>query len=189
MILLIDNYDSFTYNLYQYISQLGRKVKVMRNDAIGLDDLDETVYSAIVISPGPGKPREAGISVEIIRRMAGKLPIFGVCLGHQAIVEAFGGTVIPAPQPVHGKVSQIYHNGVGIYHNLTNPFAAGRYHSLIASQYDLPDCLAITAKTEDNLIMSVEHKTFNIHGVQYHPESILTNQGMNVLQNFFRAIH
>jgi len=184
MILLIDNYDSFTYNVYQYIADLGYEVRVVRNDRITLEEIEAGGYSAIVISPGPGTPDDAGISRDAVKRFAGKMPILGICLGHQVIGEAFGGKVIRAPQPIHGKVSPVLHNGEGIYEGLPSPFPAGRYHSLIVEKNSLPECLEITAFTEDGLIMGLKHKEYRIEGVQFHPESILTQGGRTLLANF-----
>jgi anthranilate synthase component II len=184
MILIIDNYDSFTYNVYQYVASLGHTVKVIRNDAIVVREIELKAYSAIIISPGPGTPDDAGISKVVIRAFAGRIPILGVCLGHQAIGEVFGGKVIRAPQPVHGKVSLIQHTGSGIYEGLPQPFPAGRYHSLVVERDSLPDCLEVTATSSDGLIMGLRHRKHNVEGVQFHPESILTPCGMQLLKNF-----
>jgi len=184
MVLLIDNYDSFTYNVYQYVAALGYSVQVARNDQITLTDIAAGSYEAIIISPGPGTPEDSGITKETIARFAGEIPIFGICLGHQAIGEVFGGRVVRAPQPVHGKVSQIYHQGGGIYHDLPQPFVAGRYHSLMVDSAGLPDCLEVTAKSEDGLIMGLKHRQYKVEGVQFHPESILTPGGIKLLTNF-----
>ncbi|TWH49413.1 aminodeoxychorismate/anthranilate synthase component II [Sporomusa sp. KB1] len=184
MILLIDNYDSFTYNVYQYVANLDYPVSVIRNDKITLEEIERTDYSGIIISPGPGTPAKAGICKAVIARFAGKIPILGICLGHQAIGEVFGGKVIRAPQPVHGKAEYIIHRGKGIYKDLPKPFAAGRYHSLIVDKTGLPDCLEITATSQDGLIMGLRHKEFEVEGVQFHPESILTPQGSKILENF-----
>lgn len=188
MILILDNYDSFTYNIYQCITQLGYETEVIRNDVVDAEHIAAGNYSAIILSPGPGTPEDAGITKEVISRLAGKTPILGVCLGHQAIAEVFGGKVIRAPLPVHGKVSAIYHDGKGIYEGLGHPFPAGRYHSLLVDKSTLPDCLAITAQTEDGLIMSLKHRRYNVQGVQFHPESVLTANGIKVFENFLTAI-
>ncbi|MDR3562566.1 MAG: aminodeoxychorismate/anthranilate synthase component II [Negativicutes bacterium] len=187
MILLIDNYDSFTYNVYQAVASLGYEVEVVRNDKITLAEIAGGDYTAIIISPGPGTPADAGISKEVIATFAGRIPILGICLGHQAIGEVFGGRVVRAPEPIHGKVSLVYHDGGGIYHGLPRPFDAGRYHSLIVDSTGLPDCLKVTAKSEDKLIMGLKHREFNVEGVQFHPESILTPAGMLLLTNFLAA--
>ncbi len=185
MILLIDNYDSFTFNLYQFLSELGADVTVRRNDEITLDEIDAMRdLEGVVVSPGPCTPREAGISIGVIEHMAGKTPVLGVCLGHQSIGEAFGGDVVRAPQLMHGKTSMIYHNGKGIFQGLPDPFIATRYHSLIVDRETLPDPLEITAETEDGIIMGLQHRDYPIYGVQFHPESILTPVGKQVLGNF-----
>lgn len=189
MLLLIDNYDSFTYNLYQYFAQLGQAVVVYRNDQITLQDIERLNPSAIVISPGPCGPREAGISVPVIQTFKGRFPILGVCLGHQSIAYALGGEVVRAKQVMHGKTSPIHHTGVGIFKNLPTPFTATRYHSLIVPQDSLPDELEITAWTEQapqerEEIMGLRHKHFLLEGVQFHPESILTEHGHTLLKNF-----
>ncbi len=188
MILLIDNYDSFTYNVYQYVANLGYLVTVIRNDMTTIDEIKQADYTGIIISPGPGIPTKAGISNEVIANFAGKMPILGICLGHQAIGEVFGGKVIRAPQPVHGKAEYIIHRGNGIYRDLPKPFMAGRYHSLIVEKTSLPDCLEITATSQDGLIMGLKHREFDVEGVQFHPESILTPQGSKVLENFLGKI-
>jgi len=184
MILIIDNYDSFTYNVYQYVASLGYEVQVIRNDQITLPEIAAGGYEAIIISPGPGTPEEAGISKAVIGEFAGKVPILGICLGHQAIGEVFGGQVIRAPIPVHGKVSAIAHNGIGIYQGISQEFVAGRYHSLIVEKETLPQCLEITATSSDGLIMGLRHREYNVQGVQFHPESILTPEGIKLLKNF-----
>jgi anthranilate synthase component 2 len=191
MLLMIDNYDSFTYNLVQYFAELGAEVKVVRNDQIGVDDIEAMNPSKIVISPGPCTPKEAGISVETIRRYQGRYPILGVCLGHQSIGYAFGGEIIRAKSIMHGKTSMVYHHDLGVFEGLDNPFQATRYHSLVIEQATLPDCLEVTAWTKDpqggvEEIMGVRHKTLDIEGVQFHPESILTHQGHDLLANFLR---
>jgi anthranilate synthase component 2 len=188
MILLIDNYDSFTYNVYQAIANLGRSLRVVRNDCVTLDEIASGNYEALIISPGPGTPDDAGISKEAVRQFAGKLPILGICLGHQVIGEAFGAKVIRAPLPVHGKTAKIQHDGQGLYVNLPQPLTAGRYHSLIVERSTLPDCLEITATNEEGLIMGMRHKDFNVQGLQFHPESILTPDGGKLLANFLDAI-
>ena len=188
MILLIDNYDSFTYNVYQAVANLGRPLQVVRNDQLSLTDISDGHYDAIMISPGPGTPDDAGISKEVVTHFAGKLPILGICLGHQVIGEAFGAKVIRAPQPVHGKTAKIFHDGNGLYANLPQPFIAGRYHSLIVDRDTLPDCMEITALNNEGLIMGLKHRHFNIQGVQFHPESILTPEGTTLLGNFLATI-
>ena len=184
MLLVIDNYDSFTYNLVQYFGELGAEMKVVRNDKIPLDEIAELAPSHICISPGPCTPTEAGISCDVIREFGGKIPIFGVCLGHQSIGQVFGGDVVRAATLMHGKTSPVKHNGEGIFQGLPSPFTATRYHSLLVKRETLPDCLAITAETEDGVIMGLRHKTLEIHGVQFHPESILTEHGKEMLKNF-----
>jgi anthranilate synthase component II len=186
MLLMIDNYDSFTYNLYQYLCELGEEVEVYRNDKIGLEDIDSMAPEKIVISPGPGTPAEAGISVDTVRRFAGKLPLLGVCLGHQCIGEAFGGVVSGAGEIKHGKMSQVSHDGKGVFEGLPNPFAAVRYHSLAIVPETLPDVLEVSARSESGVIMGVRHKEFTLEGVQFHPESILTKPGKQLLANFLR---
>ncbi len=187
MLLVIDNYDSFTYNLVQYLGELGATLVVHRNDRISVEEVARLGPEAIVISPGPGTPREAGISNGLIRAFAGRLPILGVCLGHQCIGEAFGGVVERAPRPVHGKTSFIHHDGRGVFAGLRNPFEATRYHSLIVRRERLPDCLEVSAWTEDGLIMGLRHRAAPIEGVQFHPESILTGEGKALLRNFLVA--
>ena len=184
MLLMIDNYDSFTYNLVQYFGELGQEVEVRRNDEIGLDDIDSARYGHIVISPGPCTPNEAGISVPLIRHFAGRIPILGVCLGHQSIGQAFGGRIIHARELMHGKTSLIHHVDAGVFSGLPSPFIATRYHSLVIERESLPQCLEITAWTEDGEIMGVRHKTLAVEGVQFHPESILTEYGHAMLRNF-----
>ncbi len=184
MIVLIDNYDSFTYNLEQYLGELGQQVAVYRNDAITVPEIQAMDPTHLVISPGPCTPLEAGISVECIIRLAGRVPILGVCLGHQSIGAAFGGRVVRAREPVHGKTSLIYHDGQGVYTGLPNPFTATRYHSLVLDPFTLPPCLAVTARTVDGTIMGVRHRELPIEGVQFHPESILTQEGKRLLANY-----
>lgn len=185
MILVIDNYDSFTFNIVQYLGEICKeKILVYRNDKITIDQIREIYPAAILISPGPCTPVEAGISVEVIKTLGPKIPILGVCLGHQSIGHAFGGNVIRAPYLMHGKVSQIYHKQINIFQNLPLPFTATRYHSLIIERDTCPDCLEITAETDDGLIMGISHKEYPIFGVQFHPESILTEGGKRILSNF-----
>ncbi len=186
MLLMIDNYDSFTYNLVQYLGELGQDLKVYRNNKITIAEIEEMKPERIVISPGPCTPKEAGISIDLILNYAGKLPILGVCLGHQSIGEAFGGDVIRAPYLMHGKTSMIHHDGKTIFSGLPNPFEATRYHSLIIRRDTLPRSLEISAWTEDGIIMGVRHKQFKVEGVQFHPESILTNVGKDLLRNFLK---
>ena len=187
MLLVIDNYDSFTYNLVQYLGELGADMQVFRNDEISVSEIEnELKPEKILISPGPGTPDDAGITLEILDKFAEKLPIFGVCLGHQAIGQFFGGKVKRAPFPVHGKPAVIKHKNIGVFENLQNNFAAGRYHSLIVERETLPECLEITAETEDQIIMGLRHKTLKVEGVQFHPESILTSEGKKILQNFLK---
>ena len=182
MILLLDNYDSFTYNVFQLLSELGAAVEVVRNDKISVDEVKN--YSAVVISPGPGVPSDAGISEDLIRNLSGKLPILGICLGHQAIGEVFGGKIIRAKEIVHGKTSKLIHNGKGIYSGLNQGVEVGRYHSLIIERETLPDCLEITSELDDGTIMGVRHKNFDVEGIQFHPESILTPEGRRMMSNF-----
>jgi anthranilate synthase/aminodeoxychorismate synthase-like glutamine amidotransferase len=184
MILLIDNYDSFTYNIYQYLGCLGAKVKVVRNDAITVKDVARLKPEAIVLSPGPGTPDESGITLETISTYAGKIPILGVCLGHQSIGQAFGGKVIRAGKLMHGKTSKIKHTSKGVFKGLPNPLQVTRYHSLIVERKSLPDCLEVTASTDDGLIMGLRHKRLLVEGVQFHPESYVTQNGMDMLKNF-----
>ncbi|HXX65509.1 MAG TPA: aminodeoxychorismate/anthranilate synthase component II [Bacteroidota bacterium] len=186
MLLMIDNYDSFTYNLVQYFGELGKDLKVYRNNKITITEIEKMRPESIVISPGPCTPKEAGISIEVIKHFAGKIPILGVCLGHQSIGEAFGGDVIRAPYLMHGKTSMIHHDGKTIFAGLPNPFEATRYHSLIIKRETLPAVLEVTAWTEDNVIMGVRHKQFKVEGVQFHPESILTGVGKALLGNFLK---
>ena len=186
MILMIDNYDSFTYNLVQYFGELGADLVVHRNDKITLDQIEELAPEKIVISPGPCTPREAGISCDLIRQFAGRVPLLGVCLGHQCIGDVFGGDVVRAERLMHGKTSMIHHNGEQIFDDLDNPFEATRYHSLIVKKETLPDCLELTALTDQDEIMGFRHKDYPIWGVQFHPESILTSAGKQLLGNFLR---
>ncbi len=184
MILLIDNYDSFTYNLYQYLSELGARVEVARNDEVTVEEVEALRPEKVVISPGPCTPREAGICLELIRRLGPQVPILGVCLGHQCIGEAFGGRVVRADELYHGKTSLIYHDGRGIFRGVPSPFRAIRYHSLVVAPEGLPACLEVTARTERGLIMGLRHRRFPVEGVQFHPESIMTEHGKTLLRNF-----
>jgi len=184
MLLMIDNYDSFTYNLVQYLGELGQDVQVHRNDQISLEEIDSLDPEFIVISPGPCTPNEAGISVDLIQQFAADIPILGVCLGHQCIGQAYGGHIVHAPRIMHGKTSMIHHNGAGVFRGLANPFQATRYHSLVIDPETLPDCLEITASTDEGEIMGVRHRTHPVHGVQFHPESVLTQFGHELLTNF-----
>lgn len=184
MLLMIDNYDSFTYNLVQYFSELGEKVAVYRNDEITLDKIAQLNPERIVISPGPCTPNEAGVSLAVINQFSQNIPVLGVCLGHQSIGQAFGGRVVHAKQLMHGKTSPIFHHDTGVFRGLPNPFTATRYHSLVVERATLPDCLEITAWTEDGEIMGIRHKTLAIEGIQFHPESILSEHGHQMLENF-----
>ncbi|MDQ3321748.1 MAG: aminodeoxychorismate/anthranilate synthase component II [Acidobacteriota bacterium] len=185
MLLVIDNYDSFTYNLVQYLGELGADVEVRRNDAVTIEEIETNLKpEKILISPGPGTPSDAGISLRVLEKFGAQLPILGVCLGHQAIGQFFGGRVVRAPAPVHGKPVEISHDGKTVFAGLENDFQAARYHSLIVERESLPDCLEISAASPDNLIMGLRHKTLKIEGVQFHPESILTGEGKKLLQNF-----
>jgi anthranilate synthase/aminodeoxychorismate synthase-like glutamine amidotransferase len=184
VILLLDNYDSFTYNLAQYLGELGCQVEVHRNDRISVEQIAQRKPERIVISPGPCTPQEAGICVELIQKLAGKIPILGVCLGHQAIGAAFGGKIIRAPKLFHGKTSQIRHDGSGVFRGLPNPFTATRYHSLIVERKSLPADLQVTAETDDDIIMGMQHRQYPLMGVQFHPESVLTDSGKQLLKNF-----
>lgn len=184
MLLMIDNYDSFTYNIVQYLGELGEEVRVFRNDKITIAEIERLGPERIVISPGPCTPKEAGVSIEVITHFAGRVPLLGVCLGHQSIGAAFGGEIIRAPYLMHGKISRVHHDNRTIFTGLPNPFDATRYHSLVIRRESLPDCLEITAWTEDGVIMGVRHKTHIVEGVQFHPESILTTAGRDLLKNF-----
>jgi len=184
MILMIDNYDSFTYNLVQYLGEMGQQLKVFRNNKITIEEIEALNPDKIIISPGPCTPTEAGISMDVIRHFAGKVPILGVCLGHQSIGQVFGGEIVRAKKLMHGKTSMIHHDGEGIFAGLPNPFEATRYHSLVIRRESIPDCLQITAETDDREIMGVRHKELAIEGVQFHPESILTTEGKKLLANF-----
>jgi anthranilate synthase/aminodeoxychorismate synthase-like glutamine amidotransferase len=183
-VLLIDNYDSFTYNLYQYLCELGADVTVVRNDAISVDEARAMRPDLVVISPGPGVPRNAGISIELVRAMGPTTPVLGVCLGHQAITEAFGGVVSRAPELMHGKASPIEHDGRGVFEGLPSPFSAIRYHSLCTAPEAVPASLEVTARSDSGVIMAVRHREYPVHGVQFHPESILTEHGKDLLRNF-----
>lgn len=184
MLLMIDNYDSFTYNLVQYFSELGEEVVVFRNDEISLDKIVDLNPERIVISPGPCTPNKAGVSLAVVERFCGKIPVLGVCLGHQSIGQAFGGNIVHAKQLMHGKTSPVFHHNTGVFHGLPNPFIATRYHSLVVERATLPECLEVTAWTEDDEIMGIRHKSIAIEGVQFHPESILSEHGHQMLQNF-----
>ena len=187
MLLVIDNYDSFTYNLVQYLGELGATVEVRRNDRVTLDEIENRLGpERIVISPGPGTPNDAGITLDVIQRFAGKIPLLGVCLGHQAIGQAFGGKVIRAPELMHGKASEVSHDGKTIFAGLNDQFLAGRYHSLIVERESLPSCLEISAHTGDDIIMGLRHRELKVEGVQFHPESILTSDGKQLLANFLK---
>jgi anthranilate synthase/aminodeoxychorismate synthase-like glutamine amidotransferase len=188
MILVIDNYDSFTYNLVQYLGELGASVRVMRNDAVSLDEVADAGADRIVISPGPGRPEQAGVTMGVIRGLGDRTPILGVCLGHQAIGAAFGGHVVRAEKPMHGKTSTIDHDGRGVFAGIVGPFVASRYHSLVVADAGLPDDLEVTARTKDEgVIMGLRHRRWPVHGVQFHPESILTGEGRTILRNFLKA--
>lgn len=187
MILVIDNYDSFTYNLVQYLGELGADLVVYRNDQISLEEIADIGPEKIVISPGPCTPNEAGISVALVQHFAGKVPILGVCLGHQSVGQAFGGKIVGAPTIMHGKVSEIHHRGQSVFEGLPDPFIATRYHSLVVERESLPVCLEITAETDDGVIMGLRHRDMAVEGVQFHPESILTGEGKHLLQNFLDA--
>ncbi len=184
MYLLIDNYDSFTYNLRHYLGELGAEVEVRRNDALAAAEAVAMAAEGIVISPGPCDPDRAGICLDLVRMAAERVPILGVCLGHQCIGQAFGGKVVRAPAPMHGKVSEIHHGRMGIFRDIPSPFTATRYHSLIVSRQDLPDCLRVTAESDDGVIQGLAHQTLPIHGVQFHPESIASEHGHHLLRNF-----
>ncbi|MEH2160877.1 MAG: aminodeoxychorismate/anthranilate synthase component II [Nostoc sp.] len=195
MIIVIDNYDSFTYNLVQYLGELAAEfsvaddIKVFRNDKISINEIRELKPKAVVISPGPGRPEDAGISLELIKQLGQELPILGVCLGHQSIGQVFGGKIIPAPELMHGKTSQVSHTGVGVFRGLENPLTATRYHSLVIERETCPDVLEITAWVEDNTIMGVRHRNYpHIQGVQFHPESVLTSSGKQLLRNFLEQL-
>ena len=188
MILLIDNYDSFTYNLYQYLCELGADVRVARNDKISLEEIEAMAPQGIVVSPGPCTPKEAGISGEVVSRFGERLPVLGVCLGHQTIGYTYGGTVEQAPEIMHGKTSMVYHDGKGLYEGLPNPFEAIRYHSLIVNPESLPEFLEVTSRTEDGIVMGIRHKSLPVEGVQFHPESIMTKVGHDLLRNYLKRV-
>jgi anthranilate synthase/aminodeoxychorismate synthase-like glutamine amidotransferase len=187
MILLLDNYDSFTYNLYQYLGELGADVRVVRNDETTAGEVVASGPEAVVISPGPGTPDQAGISLDLIRRCAGRVPLLGVCLGHQALGQAFGGKVVRAPRLMHGKTSEIEHDGRGVFAGLPRPFTATRYHSLVVDPGSVPECLEVSAWTDGGVVMGLRHRELPLEGVQFHPESILTAAGKDLLRNFLRA--
>lgn len=186
MILVIDNYDSFTYNLVQYIQQIGEEIAIVRNDQVTVEDIERLQPDSILLSPGPGNPRTAGICLDVVKRFHQETPILGVCLGHQIIAEAFGGIVKKARQPVHGKVSNIEHDHNGVYANIPSPLQVTRYHSLVVDKNSLPSSLGITAQSEDGEIMGIRHKQYRVEGVQFHPEAILTDYGLEMVQNFFK---
>ena len=187
MLLMIDNYDSFTFNLVQYFGELGAEVKVVRNDELGVEDIEALRPSHVVLSPGPCTPNEAGVTLRTIERLAGRVPILGVCLGHQAIGQAFGGKVVRAKQVMHGKVSRIAHDGRGVFSNIENRFVATRYHSLVVERASLPECLEVSAESEDGEIMGLRHKSAPVEGVQFHPEALLTEHGHQLLKNFIQG--
>ena len=187
MLLMIDNYDSFTFNLVQYLGELGAEVRVVRNDELDVAAIERLAPSHIVISPGPCTPNEAGVSLQTIDRLAGRVPILGVCLGHQAIGQAFGGKVVRAKQVMHGKVSRIAHDGRGVFAGLENPFIATRYHSLVVQRESLPECLQVSAQSEDGEIMALRHRALPVEGVQFHPEALLTEHGHQMLRNFLKG--
>jgi anthranilate synthase/aminodeoxychorismate synthase-like glutamine amidotransferase len=186
MILLLDNYDSFTYNLYQYLGELGASVRVVRNDELSADDVVGLRPQAVVISPGPGTPDQAGVSLDLIRRCTGRIPLLGVCLGHQALGQAFGGAVVRAPRLMHGKTSEIHHDGRSVFSGLPQPFTATRYHSLVVDRASVPECLEVSAWTDDGIVMGLRHRQHPLEGVQFHPESILTKSGKDLLRNFLQ---
>ncbi len=186
-VLLVDNYDSFTYNLYQYLGELGAETTVVRNDALTAEAALSRHDDRILISPGPGTPDQAGISLELVRAAAGRVPVLGVCLGHQSLGQAYGGRVVRAPKPMHGKTSEIHHAASGLFRGLPNPFTATRYHSLVVARDSVPDCLEVTAWTDDGLVMGLRHREHALLGVQFHPESILTGPGKHLLRNFLGA--
>ena len=187
-LLLIDNYDSFTYNLYQYLCELGADVTVIRNDALTVDDVEKMQPEGIVLSPGPGRPEDAGVCIPVIARFVGQVPILGVCLGHQAIAAAYGAKIVNAPELLHGKTSQIHHDGTGLYENMNPEFQAVRYHSLVADRQTLPDSLVVDAETADGIVMGLHHRELPLYGVQFHPESIVTDGGKILLQNFLDVV-
>ena len=188
MILLIDNYDSFTFNLFQYLGELGREIKVVRNDQIVLEEIQNMNLESIVLSPGPGRPKNAGICLSLIQKFSGTLPILGICLGHQSIGQAFGGEIVYAPDLMHGKSSMIHHYNQGLYEGLPSKLEVGRYHSLVVNKASLPDCLQITSWTDEGVVMGFRHKTHSTEGIQFHPESILTPRGKDILANFLKSV-
>lgn len=188
MLLLIDNYDSFTYNIYQYLCELGEEVVVVRNDRITVEEVERMVPDRILVSPGPSTPENAGVSNDVIRRFGASVPLMGVCLGHQCIGQVYGGAVRRAAEIKHGKASLIYHNGTGLFHGLPSPFSAIRYHSLVVERENLPDCLEVTAKTDEGTIMGLRHTSHPVVGVQFHPESFMTEGGKDVLHNFVKGV-
>ena len=188
MILLLDNYDSFTYNVYQLLSELGAEVEVIRHDKITVEEIDRGGYEAMVISPGPGEPKDAGVTEEAIRKLGPHMPILGICLGHQAIGEVYGGRVVRAGEIVHGKPSPLHHSGKGLYEGLAQEIPVARYHSLIVERETLPDCLEVTSELSDGTIMGLRHREYPVEGIQFHPESILTPEGNRMLANFLRAV-
>ena len=188
MLLLLDNYDSFTYNVYQLLAELGAETEVVRNDVATVSELAARQYDGIVISPGPGTPMDAGVTEDLIDEMKGRVPILGICLGHQAIGEVFGGKVVRAKEIVHGKASPVRHDGKGLYEGLTQSFEAGRYHSLVVDRGSLPACLVVTAETEDGVVMGIRHREYDVEGIQFHPESILTPEGKKLMNNFLARI-
>jgi len=187
MILIIDNYDSFTYNLVQYLEMLNKKIMVKRNDEISLEEIQNLNPEGILLSPGPGNPKSAGITLKVINEFKGKIPIIGICLGHQSIAEAFGGKIVKGKEPVHGKISKVNHDGLGVFKHLKSPLNVTRYHSLVVEESSLPKDFIITAKTEDNVIMGIKHKKYLIEGIQFHPEALLTEYGLEMLNNFFEG--
>ena len=187
MVLVIDNYDSFTYNLVQYLGEMGEELAVRRNDEVGLEDIADLAPTKILISPGPCTPTEAGVSIPLIERFGQHIPILGVCLGHQSIGQAFGGEVVRNYRIMHGKTSQIHHTNLGVFHGLPNPFSATRYHSLVIKRDTMPDCLEITAETDEGEVMGVRHREWPVEGVQFHPESVMTPAGKDLLRNFARG--
>jgi len=187
MLLVIDNFDSFTYNLVQYLGELGADPVVRRNNAITVEEAAAGAFDGVVISPGPGTPADAGVCIELIRNLGSRIPILGVCLGHQAIGEAYGGRIVRAPKPIHGKASRVTHNSRGVFRGLSSPIDVARYHSLVIERASLPQVLEITAETDDGIIMGVRHKALMVEGVQFHPESILTKEGMQMLRNFVES--
>jgi anthranilate synthase/aminodeoxychorismate synthase-like glutamine amidotransferase len=189
MFLMVDNYDSFTYNLVQYMAQVGYKPEVRRNDKLTLADVERMAPEGIIISPGPKRPEDAGLSLDIIKKFAGRVPLLGICLGHQSIGAAYGARIVSAGSIMHGKTSKIEHDGRGLFQGLANPFEAGRYHSLAIEESSMPDCLEVSARSEDGEVMGVRHREFLVEGLQFHPESVLTPQGKRLLRNFFNMVN